>query len=85
MRRSRKSRHYDSHRRNSSMPFGNSIGSRVKRIIANRIKSVQEEHDKHCAAVDAVTEKKIADAQSDAAISKEVHATQMVMKIIGTN
>jgi hypothetical protein len=65
--------------------WGNSIAARVKKVIANRVKVAQEEHDKHCAAVDAVTEQKIADAQMDAAVSKENHAHMMVQKIIGTN
>lgn len=65
--------------------WGNSIATRVKKVIAERVKTAQKEHDEHCTYVDQAAESAISDIRIDAAVSKENHAHSMVHKIIGTN
>lgn len=52
--------------------WGTSIAGRVKKVIAQRVRDAQKEHDEKKIALEAEKEKKI-----------EEHAEEMVSKIIG--
>lgn len=54
--------------------FGTSIGSRVKKVIAQRVKDAQKEHDEERVRID-----------QRAQAEKDAHAEKMVEKIIGKN
>lgn len=65
--------------------FGTSIGSRVKKVIAQRVKDAQKKHDEKCAALDALCEEEKMRAEQNRDEHKERHAAEMVSSIIGGN
>ncbi len=61
----------------------NSIASRVKRVIAQRVKMAQKEHDEACKKYEEVYKNTVSIAERTRDYEIEDHATQMVNKIIG--
>lgn len=66
------------------MFFDDSIASRVRRIIAEKVKRAQEEHDEACKQIEERFQRTVEIAESTRDFAIEDHATDMVRKIIGT-
>lgn len=60
-----------------------SIGSRVKKVIAERVKSAQNEHDNECQKLAAIRDDTIAAALDTYEIRVDNHAEEMVDKVLG--
>lgn len=65
--------------------WGNSIAGRVKKILARRIKEAQKEHDEECSVLDVKCDAEIMAAEDARDNAKEMHAEEMVNRIIGRN
>ena len=62
----------------------NSIGSRVKQVIKQRVINAQKEHDDECVRLDEIRDNTIDVAVMTCENEKEVHADRMVNKVLGS-
>lgn len=63
--------------------WNDSIGSRVKKVIAQRVVTAQKEHNDMCGKLDQNCAEEVEAAEFRRDTSKEAHATKMVESIIG--
>lgn len=63
--------------------WGNSIGARVKKVIAHRVKQAQKEHNEECALLDQKCDEAIVELEQVRDENKEQHAEAMVERILG--
>ena len=60
-----------------------SIGSRVKAVIKQRVVNAQKEHDAKCLELDEIRDNTIDIAVATCESEKEMHADKMVEKVLG--
>jgi len=63
--------------------WGNSIASRVNKVIKQRVADAQREHNEVCTKLDERFEEAVTSAEIKRDEGKELHAQEMVNKIIG--
>lgn len=61
------------------------IAARVKKVIEQRVRDAQKEHDERCAELDEQLELVVKEATEKRETAEEEHAEEMVNKIIGKN